>query len=250
MKLFTTLIATAVSVAAVAISAPAHALVFTQWNFNNSNLTPNIGTGTATNAGGTSTSFFGGTSSDTGSPNQAWSTTAYPGQNTGNKTAGAQFATSTVGYQNIIVTWDQRNSATASLYGQFQYSTDGNTFVDFGAPFVDGGNNTFKINNTVNLSSIIGVNNNSNFAFRLVSAFDPNTGNTSYTPTSGAIYASAGTRRFDLVTANGDAIAVPFDTPGGATIPTVGSLVALGAMIKVRKTIASKIANPVTSAVS
>ncbi len=44
--------------------------------------------------------------------------------------------------------------------------------------------------------------------------------------------------------------AVPFDNiPGGATIPAVGSLLALGAMRKVRKSIASKtrIANPVVA---
>lgn len=249
MKLFTTLIATAASVATVAISAPVHALTFTRWNFNSDNLIPNIGTGTANTVGGaTGTSFFAGTTTDLGVPNQAWSTAAYPAQGIGSKTAGAQFATSTVGYQNIIVTWEQRNSGTASRYGQFQYSTDGSTFVDFSAPFVDGGNAVFQTN-TVNLSSIIGVNNNSNFAFRLVSAFDPTTGSISYTVTSGG-YGPAGTRRFDLVTANGDATAVPFDIPGGATIPTVGSLIALGAMRKVRKTIASKIANPATSAVS
>jgi hypothetical protein len=42
---------------------------------------------------------------------------------------------------------------------------------------------------------------------------------------------------------------VPFDIPGGATIPAVGSLLALGAMRKARKSIASKtrIANPVVA---
>ncbi|MBD2694985.1 hypothetical protein [Anabaena catenula] len=46
--------------------------------------------------------------------------------------------------------------------------------------------------------------------------------------------------------------AVPFDIPGGATIPTVGSLLALGAMRKVKKSLALKtrIANPVTTTVS
>jgi hypothetical protein len=46
------------------------------------------------------------------------------------------------------------------------------------------------------------------------------------------------------------AVAVPFDNiPGGATIPAVGSLLALGAMRKVKKSIASKtrIANPVVA---
>jgi len=45
---------------------------------------------------------------------------------------------------------------------------------------------------------------------------------------------------------------VPFDIPGGATIPALGSLLALGGMRKVRKSIASKtrIANFVTATVS
>ncbi len=45
---------------------------------------------------------------------------------------------------------------------------------------------------------------------------------------------------------------VPFDIPGGATIPAVGGLLALGLMRKARKRIASKtrIANPVCASVS
>jgi hypothetical protein len=48
------------------------------------------------------------------------------------------------------------------------------------------------------------------------------------------------------------AAAVPFDIPGGATIPSVGALLALGAMRKARKSIASKtrLANPVCASVS
>jgi hypothetical protein len=48
-------------------------------------------------------------------------------------------------------------------------------------------------------------------------------------------------------TASSSSAAVPFDIPGGATIPSVGALLALGAMRKARKNIASKtrLANPV-----
>jgi hypothetical protein len=50
---------------------------------------------------------------------------------------------------------------------------------------------------------------------------------------------------------NATAVPVPFDIPGGATIPAVGSLLALGAMRKAKKSIASKtrIANPVINPV-
>jgi hypothetical protein len=46
--------------------------------------------------------------------------------------------------------------------------------------------------------------------------------------------------------------AVPFDIPGGATIPTVGSLFALALMRKAKKSLASKtrITNPVNTVVS
>jgi hypothetical protein len=46
--------------------------------------------------------------------------------------------------------------------------------------------------------------------------------------------------------------AVPLDIPGGATIPSVGALLALGAMRKARKSLASKtrLANPVCASVS
>ncbi|MBD2569571.1 hypothetical protein [Anabaena lutea] len=46
--------------------------------------------------------------------------------------------------------------------------------------------------------------------------------------------------------------AVPFNIPGGATIPTVGSLFALALMRKAKKSLASKtpIANPVETVVS
>jgi hypothetical protein len=48
------------------------------------------------------------------------------------------------------------------------------------------------------------------------------------------------------------AASVPFDIPGGATIPAFGGLLALGAMRKARKSIASKtrLANPVCASVS
>ncbi|WP_413171632.1 hypothetical protein [Anabaena azotica] len=59
----------------------------------------------------------------------------------------------------------------------------------------------------------------------------------------------AGTE-WTYATATPDA-SVPFDIPGGATMPTVGSLFALALMRKVKKSIASKthIANPVTTTV-
>ncbi|NET72014.1 MAG: PEP-CTERM sorting domain-containing protein [Sphaerospermopsis sp. SIO1G2] len=236
MKIYQTLITTAVVGHAILISIPAKGLVFTQWDFNNSNLTPNIGVGTASHVGGTATRGFnsGAGSTDPNSVNFAWNTNNYPTQGTNNKTAGVQFSTSTVGFENIIINWDQRNSATASAYTQFQYSVDGINFVDSGSPLQAGGNSSFNNSNSIDLSSITNVNNNPNFSFRLVSAFDPNN-NTSYTATNNAsTYRTVGTWRFDMVTINGDVSAtpVPFNIPGGSTIPTFGSLLVLGIIRK------------------
>ncbi|MBD2694025.1 hypothetical protein [Anabaena catenula] len=55
-----------------------------------------------------------------------------------------------------------------------------------------------------------------------------------------------------LTSGSVNSTAVPFDIPGGATIPTVGSLFALALMRKAKKSIASKnrIASPVNTVVS
>ncbi|HEY9894889.1 MAG TPA: PTPA-CTERM sorting domain-containing protein [Candidatus Sericytochromatia bacterium] len=60
--------------------------------------------------------------------------------------------------------------------------------------------------NTFNLSSVTGANNNKDFAFRIVSAFAPNT--TGYAGTGGT-YATDGQWRFDMVTIKADATPVP-----------------------------------------
>jgi hypothetical protein len=59
-------------------------------------------------------------------------------------------------------------------------------------------------------------------------------------------------QRIGLASGSVTTNAVPFDIPGGATIPSVGALLALGAMRKARKSIASKtrLANSVCASVS
>jgi hypothetical protein len=68
---------------------------------------------------------------------------------------------------------------------------------------------------------------------------------TEYSTANGNLWAEVG---FDIPSGT----PVPFDIPGGATIPSVGALLALGAMRKARKSLASKtrLANPVCTSVS
>lgn len=204
-------LACAAACAALAtMSATAHANVLTQWNFNSGapvfntatgTLVPAVGAGTATAVGGITHSFAsgsanGGSTDPAATDNSGWQTTTYSAQGAGNKTRGVQFAVSTVGLSQVAVSWDQRLSNTSSSYAQFQYSTNGTNFTDFGTPFFGSTGDTWYNNRTVNLGSITGVNNNPNFSFRVVSAFAPST--SAYAAASA--YAPAGTWRFDMVT--------------------------------------------------
>lgn len=222
-------------------NALAQQVTLTQWNFNNSSTTPNInittgnptGTPSVSLVGGvTASSFLSGSgSSDRESLNRAWQTSNYPAQGSGNKTGGVEFDASTVGYQNITVSWDQRFSDTASKNVQFQYSTNGTTFVDFANPstvnglFTVGGGNTWSNNNTVNLSGISEVNNNPNFSFRIVSAFDTTNVGNYVAANPGSNYGSGGTWRFDMVTVTATPVPEPFTIIGSLTALGIGTVI-------------------------
>ena len=140
MKSLSSLLVTSV---VVAISGTASAAVVTQWTFNTSGtaltLTPYIGTGTASYVGGTAANGTGiatGWDIDTTavSPvvNKRWTMTTFPAASAASGTAGAQFAVSTAGFENVIITFGLRNSNTSSKYAQLQYSTNGTDFTNFG----------------------------------------------------------------------------------------------------------------------
>jgi hypothetical protein len=191
--------------------------VFVQWNFNSvppdvslttGSTAPSIGSGTASLIGGTTATFATGdtTLDPAGSTdNTGWNTSTYPAQAAGNKTRGAQFAVSTVGKQNITVSWSSQSSSTGSKYGRLQYTTNGTDFVDFPAAFTNG--TTFAVK-TNSLAAISGVNNNANFAFRFVSEFESTaigTANANYA-FNGSSYATTGTMRYDMVTVSGTSL--------------------------------------------
>ncbi len=156
-------------------------VVFAQWNFNSvppdanvgtGSTGPSTGSGTASLVGGATATFATGdtTLDPAGSTdNSGWNTATYPAQGTGNKTRGVQFAVSTAGKQNIVISWSSESPSTGSKYGRLQYSTNGIDFVDFPAAFINGTSFTVKTNS---LASISGVNNNPNFTFRFVSEFE------------------------------------------------------------------------------
>lgn len=210
-------------VAALGALAPAaHGDVLTQWNFNSpvpdantstGTLAPHVGVGTATLVGGVAGSFASGTASGGStdpapSDNSGWQTTGYAAQGTEDRTRGVQFAVSTAGWRDIVVSWDQRHSNTASRYVQFQYSLDGVTFADFGSPLVGDAGDTWFNNRTVDLSAVPGASDNASFAFRIVAAFAPSSA--AYLASSpSSSYSTNGTWRFDMVTVQAMAIPEP-----------------------------------------
>lgn len=208
-----------------------------QWNFNSNpsdasastgTLIPNIGTGTASLLGGVTGSFASGDANGgstdplTGSPtdDSGWGITTFAAQGAQNGERGVQFALSTVGYINIVVTWDLRFSNTSNRFYQFQYTLDSSQALPTWNVFQTyenvGGGDFWANNNSADLSAILGANNNPNFAFRIVSVFGPGGAYVASNPTS--TYATSGTWRFDMVTV------VP--APGAAALLGVGGLIA------------------------
>lgn len=214
-------------VATLAINNSSASSVIAQWNFNGSTTAPSLGSGTASLVGGTTATFAGGdTTRDPAgnNGNSGWNTTTYPAQGSGNKTRGVQFNVSTAGKQNIVIAWSSQCSNTGSKYGRLQYSTNGTTFFDFTTAFTNG---TSFAPVTNNLSAFAGVNNNPNFAIRLVSEFESTAigdASASYTPAnSGSTYGTAGTMRYDMVTVLGAAITTTPAAPAILSSSTASS---------------------------
>ncbi len=191
--------------------------VIARWSFNNTNAPlasppPDLGTGTAALIGGTTALFASGSANDTNGTNQAWNTSAYPVQGTGNRTAGVQFQVSTAGRRNIEVRWDNRASSTGTKYVRFLWSTNGTIFQQALGAFT---NSTSFEARTNNLAGWPSVDNNSNFVFRIVAEFESTAteqGTAAYLGASSG-YGQPGTLRFDMVTVSGDALVSPPATP-------------------------------------
>jgi hypothetical protein len=213
---------TALALLLVATGVSAHANTITQWNFNSvaadastatGSNAASTGTGSATVIGGVSSAFGsgsanGGSSDPVAVDDTGWQTTGYATQGTGNNSHGVQFNVSTVGFENIVISYDLRHSNTSSRYEQVQYSLDGNTFIDI-AQFSGNAGDTWFNGRTVDLSNVAGADNNANFAFRVVATFAPAT--SAYAASNPAnTYATTGTWRFDMATVSGTAVtAVP-----------------------------------------
>lgn len=143
---------------------------------------------------------------------------------TSNESNGAQFNCSTVGFQNITFTWDQRWSNTAANTLRAQYTIDGTTWVSFtmttgNTTFCGGiinGNGCFESNAgdvfrrlSVNFSAITAANNNPNFGVRILASYYQSTSEFRQASAPGIVAGIAGTWRFDNVSFTGTPIPGP-----------------------------------------
>jgi hypothetical protein len=202
------------------------------WDFNDSTTMPSGGVNASLSSlalvGGTTASFVSGSPLDTATTNRGYNTTNYPAQGTNNLTAGIVFNTPTTGYMNITVQFDVRWSNTASKYLRFQYTYDGESWIDGPQLVAPGGDTWWSSQNITNPNgntryyvSFFGdtrADNNDKFAFRILAEFAPGDDNYHGARDGNAAgYRTTGTVRYDLVEVRGE------------VVPEPASMLALGA---------------------
>ena len=150
-------------------SQAAQATEIAIWNFNDSNLNVDHGTGVlTTNINAANILFAAGTTNNARLGDTAGQAISLQGgTNTGNNGRHITFNVSTAGLANIVVSFATQGTSTGFNNNQFQYSLDGLTFVDFGSPYTPA--TAFgSVPLVFTLSSVSGLNDNANAAFRIV----------------------------------------------------------------------------------
>jgi len=187
------------------------------WNFNDSDLMVDHGTGTLTTNFNLVNVLFtqGGTSTNARQGDVAGqSMTLQGGTSNSNNGRSLTLSVSTVGLHNISISFATQGTSTGFNSNQFQYSLDGVTFTSFGAPYTPP--LTFGLI-TFDLSSISAVNNNPNAAFRIVF--------------NGASSA-AGNNRIDNLVIEGQHIATPVPEPASILLLSLGLTGTLASRVK------------------
>jgi hypothetical protein len=139
------------------------------WNFNDSDLVVDHGNGTMTsNFNITNILFAAGTTNNARLGDIAGqSLSLQGGTSTGNNGRNITVNVDTTGFSNIVVSFATQGTGTGFNSNQFQYSLDGVNFIDFGSPYLPAA--AFgSVPLIFTLTSIVGLNNNPNAAFRIV----------------------------------------------------------------------------------
>ena len=189
------------------------------WNFNDSNLIVDRGNGTlTTNIIAANILFAAGTTNNARLGDIAGQALSLQGgTGTANNGRNLTFNVSTLGFSSIVVSFATQGTSTGFNSNQFQYSLDGLNFIDFGSPYVP--LSAFgSVPVVFTLSSILGLNNNPNAAFRIVF--------------NGASSAT-GTNRIDNFVVEGTGSTIPESIP--EPMSAVLLLSGLGGLYKLRR---------------
>ena len=157
---------------------------------------------------------FRGSPLDPGTDERNWGlqTTNYPAQGENSGEAGIVVSVPTTGYRNIVVRFDVRWSNTASKFLAVEYTTDGTTWnrvrtleARRGDRWHGDTESNGGYGSLVEIALPSDAAQSGAFAFRVVTIFDPNTGQ--YTAAqSGSNYTTRGTLRYDLIEILGEPV--------------------------------------------
>jgi hypothetical protein len=157
---------------------------------------------------------------------------------------GAQFTTTTSGYDNIVLSFNWASTAQGIANMQVQYTTNGTSWTNVGSLLTATVGNSSSggsyQTDTINFGTlgITSVNNDASFGVRLVAAYNPTLGN--YASASSVIAGSpaaynnsSGNWRFADVQIDGTVAPVPL--PASVWLMLSG-IAGLGAMVSKRRT--------------
>jgi hypothetical protein len=180
------------------------------WNFNDSDLNVDHGNGTLiSNLNVVNLLFAAGTTNNARLGDTAGQALSLQGgTGVANNGRNITFNVSTVGFSNIVVSFATQGTSTGFNSNQFQYSLDGINFIDFGPPYTPAAVfGTLPL--VFTLTSIVGLNNNPNAAFRIVF--------------NGAT-SSTGNNRIDNIVVEGTSATIPEPTTALLLLSGLGGL--------------------------
>jgi hypothetical protein len=151
------------------VSVNARADEIAIWNFNDSDLVVDHGNGTmSSNFNVTNILFAAGTTNNARLGDIAGQALSLQGgTSNGNNGRNLTVNVDTTGFANIVVSFATQGTGTGFNSNQFQYSLDGVNFIDFASPYLPAA--AFgSVPVIFTLTSIAGLNNNPNAAFRIV----------------------------------------------------------------------------------
>jgi hypothetical protein len=156
-------------IALTTIAHRANADEISVWNFNDSDLVVDHGNGTlSSNFNAANVGFAAGTANNARLGDLAGQALSLQGgTSNANNGRNITFNVSTVGFENIMISFATQGTSTGFNSNQFQYSLDGLNFIDFDPPYVPA--TTFgAVPLVFSLAAITGLNDNANAAFRIV----------------------------------------------------------------------------------